>query len=77
MALCWLSRDSHGDTGKIESRRDGPIAISPEKSEILLDFWSRFRKKSDSTSLLLRGGRTRSLFNGLVLQEDVLVRGRC
>ena len=39
MVLCLLSRDSHGDTGKLnheETVRGPEIAISPEKSEILL-----------------------------------------
>ena len=39
MGLCLLSRDSHGDTGKLnheETVRGPEIAISPEKSEILL-----------------------------------------
>ena len=38
MVLCLLSRDSHGDTGKLnheETVRGPEIAISPEKSEIL------------------------------------------
>ena len=37
MVLCLLSRDSHGDTGKLnheETVRGPEIAISPEKSEI-------------------------------------------
>ena len=54
MVLRLLSRDSHGDTGKLnheETVRGPEIAISPEKSEILLQsvvvnktfvlFWSR------------------------------------
>ena len=39
MVLCLLSRDSHGDTTKLnheETARGPEIAISPEKSEILL-----------------------------------------
>ena len=39
MALCLLSRDSHGDTTKLhheETVRGPEIAIFPEKSEILL-----------------------------------------
>ena len=39
MVLCLLSRDSHGDTGKLnheETVRGPEIAIFPEKSEILL-----------------------------------------
>ena len=35
MVLCLLSRDSHGDTGKLnheETVRGPEIAISPEKS---------------------------------------------
>ena len=38
MVLCLLSRDSHGDTTKLnheETVRGPEIAISPEKSEIL------------------------------------------
>ena len=39
MVLCLLSRDSHGDTTKLnheETVRGPEIAISPEKSENLL-----------------------------------------
>ena len=39
LMLCLLSRDSHGDTGKLnheETVRGPEIAIFPEKSEILL-----------------------------------------
>ena len=39
MVLCLLSRESHGDTGKLnheETVRGPEIAIFPEKSEILL-----------------------------------------
>ena len=39
MVLCLLSRDSHGDTTKLnheETVRGPEIAIFPEKSEILL-----------------------------------------
>jgi hypothetical protein len=39
MVLCLLSRDSHGDTGKLnheETVRGPEIAIFPGKSEILL-----------------------------------------
>ena len=39
MELCLLSRDSHGDTGKLnheETVRGPEIAIFPGKSEILL-----------------------------------------
>ena len=56
MVLCLLSRDSHGDTGKLnheETVRGPEIAIFPEKSEILLlilvkislyylKFWSKY-----------------------------------
>ena len=39
MVLCLLSRDSHGDTTKLnheETVRGPEIAIFPEKSEMLL-----------------------------------------
>jgi hypothetical protein len=39
MVLCLLSRESHGDTGKLnheETVRRPEITISPQKSEILL-----------------------------------------
>ena len=39
MVLCLLSRDSHGDTTKLnheETDRGPEIAIFPEKSEILI-----------------------------------------
>ena len=52
MGLCLLSRDSHGDTGKLnheETVRGPEIAISPEKSEILLLILVKILKKSDST----------------------------
>ena len=52
MVLCLLSRDSHGDTGKLnheETVRGPEIAISPEKSEILLLILVKILKKSDST----------------------------
>ena len=79
MVLCLLSRDSHGDTGKLnheETVRGPEIAIFPEKSEILLLILVKILKKSDSTHSPPRG-RQRLLFDGLVLQEDVVVRGRC
>ena len=56
MVLCLLSRDSHGDTGKLnheETVRGSEIAISPGKSEILLLILVKILKKSDST----RGGK--------------------
>ena len=54
MVLCLLSRDSHGDTTKLnheETVRGPEIAISPEKSEILLLLLIlvKILKKSDST----------------------------
>ena len=52
MVLCLLSRDSHGDTTKLnheETVRGPEIAISPEKSEILLLILVKILKKSDST----------------------------
>ena len=76
MVLCLLSRDSHGDTVKLnheETVRGPEIAISPEKSEI----FGQDPEKKCQYSLLLQGGRQRLLFDGLVLQEDVVVRGRC
>ena len=50
MVLCLLSRDSHGDTGKLnheETVRGPEIAIFPEKSEVLI--LVKILKKSDST----------------------------
>ena len=41
MVLCLLSRDSYGDTTKLnheETARGPEIAIPPEKSEILVNF---------------------------------------
>ena len=41
MVLCLLSRDSHGDTTKLnheETVRGPEIAIFPEKSEITTNF---------------------------------------
>ena len=59
MVLCLLSRDSHGDTTKLnheETVRGPEIAIFPEKSEILLlrstNFGQKILKKSDSTAVL-------------------------
>ena len=52
MVLCLLSRDSHGDTTKLnheETVRGPEIAIFPEKSEILLLILVKILKKSDST----------------------------
>ena len=58
MVLCLLSRDSHGDTTKLnheETVRGPEIAIFPEKSEILLLRTAvvlilvKILKKSDST----------------------------
>ena len=54
MVLCLLSRDSHGDTTKLnheETVRGPEIAIFPEKSEILLLILVKILKKSDSTVL--------------------------
>ena len=51
MVLCLLSRDSHGDTGKLnheETVRGPEIAIFPEKSEILLLILVKILKKRDS-----------------------------
>ena len=53
-----LSRDSHGDTGKLnheETVRGPEIAISPEKSEILLLILVKILKKSDSTHSSSKG----------------------
>ncbi len=54
MVLCLLSRDSHGDTAKLnheETVRGPEIAIFSEKSEILLLILVKILKKSDSTVL--------------------------
>ena len=58
MVLCLLSRDSHGDTGKLnheETVREPEIAIFPEKSEILLLILVKILKKSDSTHSSSKG----------------------
>ena len=61
MVLCLLSRDSHDDTTKLnhEETVRGPeiakIAISPEKSEILLLILVKILKKSDSTHSSSKG----------------------
>ena len=63
MVLCLLSRDSHGDTTKLnheETARGPEIAISPEKSEILLRpqvalILVKILKKSDSTHSSSKG----------------------
>ena len=52
MVLCLLSRDSHGDTTKLnheETVRGPEIAIFPGKSEILLLILVKILKKSDSS----------------------------
>ena len=56
MVLCLLSRDSHGDTGKLnheETVRGPEIAIFPEKSEVLI--LVKILKKSDSTHSSSKG----------------------
>ena len=58
MVLCLLSRDSHGDTGKLnheETVRGPEIAIFPEKSEILLLILVKILRKSDSTHSFSKG----------------------
>ena len=59
MVLCLLSRGSHGNTGKLnheETVRGPEIAISPEKSEILLLLiFVKILKKSDSTHSSSKG----------------------
>ena len=64
MVLCLLSRDSHGDTTKLnheETVRGPEIAIFPEKSEILLLppevvlILVKILKKSDSTHSSFKG----------------------
>ena len=60
MVLWLLSRDSHGDTGKLnheETVRGPEIAIFPEKSEILLLLLIlvKILKKSDSTHSSSKG----------------------
>ena len=60
MVLCLLSRDSHGDTTKLnheETVRGPEIAIFPEKSEILLLLLVlvQILKKSDSTHSSSKG----------------------
>ena len=60
MVLCLLSRDSHGDTTKLnheETVRGPEIAIFPGKSEILLQvlILVKILKKSDSTHSSSKG----------------------
>ena len=48
MVLCLLSRDSHGDTAKLnheETVRGPEIAIFPERSEVLLLILVKILKK--------------------------------
>ena len=75
MVLCLLSRDSHGDTTKLnheETVRGPEIAISPEKSEILLDFWSRFRKKVTVLHSSSEGGVNAHFLTGLFSKKTWL-----
>ena len=58
MVMCLISRDSHGDTTKLnheETVRGPEIAISPGKSENLLLILVKILKKSDSTHSSSKG----------------------
>ena len=75
MVLCLLSRDSHGDTGKLnheETVRGPEIAIFPEKSEILLLILVKILKKSDSTHSSSKGA-----VNAYFLTGSFSPRRRC
>ena len=81
MVLCLLSRDSHGDTGKLnheETVRGPEIAISPEKSEILLLILVKILKKSDSTHSSSKGGVNAYFLTGSFFKKTAVcsVRGR-
>ena len=73
LAFSWLS----WRLDEIKSWRGGPIAIFAGKSATLLGFLVKIQKKSDSTHSTSEGAVNAYFFNGLVLQVDVLVWGRC
>ena len=73
LAFSWLSWQH----GEIKSRRDGSRTGNHHFILKKVKFYSRPGKKSYSTSSFLQEGRHRLLFDGLVLQEDAVVRGRC
>ena len=56
MVLCFLSRDSHGDTGKLNHEETVRSPFFAGKSEILLGFLVKIQKKSDSTHSSSEGG---------------------
>ena len=84
MVLCLLSRDSHGDTTKLnheETVRGPEIAIFPEKSEILLLILVKILKKSDSTHSSSKGAvnayfLTDSFFKKTVVFEAAIFVGQ-
>ena len=71
MVLCLLSRGSRGHWTKLnhEETVRGP--------EIVVKNFIQDPEKKLQYLTFLQGGRQRLLFDGLVLQEDVVVRGRC
>ena len=75
MVLCLLSRDSHGDTGKLnheETVRGPEIAIFPEKSEILLLILVKILKKSDSTHSSSKGAVNAYFLTGSFFKKTVV-----
>ena len=84
MVLCLLSRDSHGDTTKLnheETVRGPEIAIFPGKSEILLLILVKILKKSDSTHSSSKGAvnayfLTGSFFKKTVVFEAAIFAGQ-
>ena len=76
MVLCLLSRDSHGDTTKLnheETVRGPEIAISPEKSEILLLLiLVKILKKSDSTHSSSKGAVNAYFLTGSFFKKTVV-----
>ena len=75
MVLCLLSRDSHGDTTKLnheETVRGPEIAIFPEKSEILLLILVKILKKSDSTHSSSKGAVNAYFLTGSFSKKTLL-----
>ena len=75
MVLCLLSRDSHGDTTKLnheETVRGPEIAIFPEKSEILLLILVKILKKSDSTHSSSKGAVNAYFLTGSFFKKTVV-----
>jgi len=75
LAFSWLP----WRYGEIKSRRDGPRTGNRHFPRKKWNFTTNFGQDPEKKwqYSLLQGGRQRLLFDGLVLQEDVVVRGRC